>query len=126
MERFPMPDLERSVASAWDKIEPELTRSVTIRLPRKASLSELENIVHEYRREKNYSSAEYVMNAVDGLKPTPVENTETTVEDELDYIRTYGIEWFLQTYTHRLFDGITCLRDIRYIRAQLSHLKDYE
>ena len=166
MAVFPMPELERSVAMPTSNDTPELIgleRSVTFRPQRKANLSELEQLVKEFRREKDYSSALHVMNTVDGLKPTrqcvdkieetriemeeaamekhenlrkipqgipeptfhPIEPAKN-IEHELDYIRNYGIEWFLLNYKNRYHEGITCLRDLRYINAQLVHLKDYE
>lgn len=160
---FPMPELERSVAMPapyLDKIEPELNRTITFKPQRKANLSELEKMVKEFRREKDYSSAMLVMDTVDGLKPVrsecisvdykmnrvmeereamerdesrkipesmfkPIEPVPA-IEQELDYIRTYGIEWFLHNYKNRAFEGITCLRDVRYLNAQLLHLKEFD
>ncbi len=141
---FPKPELERSVA-----IEPELSRSISIHPQRKASLSELEQMVKEFRREKDYSSAMLVMDTIDGLKPTresdygskmnkmvmeereamerdEIRNMPSTIDQELEYIRNYGIEWFLLNYENRVFEGLTCLRDVRYLNAQLSHLKEFE
>jgi len=136
---FPMPQLERSVA-----MEPSLERRETIRPHRKASFTELEKMVKEFKKEKNYSSAEHVMNQIDGLKPIrrtslsldecdkieeqlAMENHENMcegtppmfrpIEQDLDYIRMNGIEQFLE------FKDLSCLRDKRYLIAQLSFLE---
>ena len=158
-----MPELQRSVAV----FEPDLERTETIRPQRKASISELEQMVKEFRKEKDYSSAVHVMDTVDGLKrwsdnfhdnykinqmeleearieeekaamekhenmrkirrgvPTPMFRPiePENIEHELKYIRTYGIEKFIDNYTHRSYEGITCLRDARYLNAQLSFLE---
>lgn len=129
MAHFPMPELERSVA-----IEPDLQRIETIRPHRKANLSELEQMVTEFRREKKYASMIHVMNKIDGLKPS-YETDETDIpypidsenqEHELKYIRTYGIEKYIENYTYRSHEGLTCLRDARYLNAQLLFLENYE
>jgi len=122
---FPMPQLERSVA-----MEPVLERRETIRPHRKASFTELEQMVKEFKKEKNYSSAEHVMNQIDGLKSIrktslsldecdKIEQLRETPETEqdLDYIRMNGIEQFLE------FKDLSCLRDKRYLIAQLSFLE---
>ena len=159
MDMFPIPELQRSIAV----FEPDLERKETIRPHRKASISELEQMVREFRKEKDYSSALHVMDTVDGLKrwsdnykmnqieleeariaeekaamekhenmrkiregiPAPMFRPiePENIEHELKYIRTYGIEKFIDNYTHRTYDGITCLRDTRYLNAQLSFLE---
>ena len=144
-----MPQLERSVAV------PTLERRETIRPQRKASFTDLEQMVKDFKKERNYSSAEHVMDQIDGLKPIrrslsldecdkieeqlAMENHENMrkipegvppmfrpildhIEHELDYIRMNGIEQFLEDYTHRK-EGLSCLRDKRYLNAQLLFLE---
>jgi len=130
---FPMPQLERSVA-----IEPPLERRETIRPHRKASITELEQMVKEFKKERNYSSAEHVMDQIDGLKPNrstslALEGNSQEelpymfrpildhIEHELHYIRTHGIEQFISEYK-----DLSCLRDKRYLNAQLSFLEKNE
>ena len=142
-----MPQLERSVA-----MEHTLERRETIRPHRKASFTELEQMVKDFKKERNYSSAEHVMDKIDGLKPIrrtltleeyeieeqlAMENHENMrkipegvpppmfrpisdhIEDELHYIRMHGIEQFLDEHKK----GLSCLRDKRYLMAQLLFLE---
>jgi len=142
MALFPIPQLERSVAM----YEPELQRTETIRPQRKASLTELEQMVKDFKKDRDYSSTTHVLDKIDGLKPRRChvdeciesesdamerhENmhpiTENNVEHELNYIYKYGIEKFISNYTHRSYVGLTCLRDSRYLNAQLLFLQENE
>ena len=149
MAVFPIPQLERSVAM----FEPELQRTETIRPQRKASLTELEQMVKDFKKERDYLSTTHVLDRIDGLKPRrDIESegaamerhenmrkitegvpppmfrpiTENNVEHELNYIYKYGIEKFINNYTHRSCEGLTCLRDSRYLNAQLLFLQENE
>lgn len=129
---FPMPQLKRSVAV----FEQELQRTETIRPHRKASLSELEQMVKEFKNIRDYSSTTQALAKIDGLKPlkshdedTPLmfcPITKNKVEHELNYIYKHGIEKFITDYTHRSCEGMTCLRDSRYLNAQLLFLQETE
>ncbi len=138
---FPMPELQRSVA-----IKDELP------VFKKTSLAEIEQVVNDYINEKDYSSAMYVMNTVDGLNSkrkeeriemeeiekeiemeeriekerTTMEKHETMkfipktiepIDNQIEYVRAYGIEKYICYY-----NNITCLRDERFINAQLTFL----
>jgi len=136
MALFPKPHLERSVAT----FEPALQRTETIRPQRKASLTELEQMVKDFKKDRDYSSTTHALDKMDGLKPRiesesamekrkipeGVPPTENNVEHELNYIYKYGIEWFLLNYKNREFEGLTCLRDSRYLNAQLLFLQENE
>ena len=154
MALFPIPHLERSVAV----FEPELQRTETIRPQRKASLTELEQMVKDFKKDRDYSSTTHVLDKMDGLKPRRShvdeciesesaamerhENirkipegipppmfrpiTVNNVEHELNYIYKYGIEKFINNYMHRSCEGLTCLRDSRYLNAQLLFLQENE
>ena len=130
MALFPMPHLERSVAV----FEPGLQRTETIRPQRRASLTELEQMVKDFKKDRDYSSTTHVLDKMDGLKPRSIEPEGDTerhenkpiTENELNYIYKYGIEKFIAEYTPRSCEGLTCLRDSRYLNAQLLFLQENE
>ncbi len=126
---------------------PALVRSVAIcDPPKKASLTDLEQLVIDFRKDKNYKSAAQVLDTIDGLKPhrrvsldecvteyktervtieaAAMEKHEsTTDQDNLEYIRMYGMEQFI--YSKSAYD-IQFLRDRRYLNAQLAFLEDHD
>ena len=115
MDMFPMPELQRSVAIS--------TESLHIKIH---SLAEIEQVVNSYINDKDYSSATYVMDTVDGLKSKRkmsldedrIKKERNDIEkDELEYVRAYGIEKYICYY-----NNVTCLRNERFINAQLNFL----
>jgi hypothetical protein len=150
MDIFPMPELHRSIA-----ISDELP------IFKKTSLNEIAQVVNDYINEKDYSSAMYVMDTVDGLSSIRkeeriekeriemeeiekeiemeerIEKERSTMEkhdtirkimkfipktiepidNQIEYVRAYGIEKYICTH-----NNITCLRDERFLNAQLTFL----
>jgi len=129
---------------------PALVRSVAIcDPPKKASLTDLEQLVIDFRKDKNYKGAAQILDTVDGLKPqrrvsldehvTEYKNERENIEaaamekhesieptadqNNLEYIRIYGMEQFI--YSKSAYD-IRFLRDRRYLNAQLAFLEDHD
>jgi hypothetical protein len=119
---------------------------------RKASIYDLEQLVKEFRRERDYRNTVKLLDKVDGLKPRmsldinpsilkreqdegdAMENHESmfrpiepapSLDAEIKYVSRYGIEQYIEHYKNRHFEGLTCLRDPRYLKAQLLFLESY-